>query len=568
MSRIRLLAEEVYKKIAAGEVIERPLSVVKELVENSIDAGADDIHVTAVAGGKELIRIDDNGHGFAADDIEIAFMRHSTSKLTALDDFNHLQTLGFRGEALASIAEVARLELRTSDNDAGSGIRTVLENGRVLESRAIARPRGTTLEVRDLFYNFPVRRKFMKSDTGELNLITQYLEQIALAYPEVAFTLEGNRKTVFQYGKVNTLAERIYQVFGKEFFADLQPLEYEDGVYAISGWVSRLQTGISAKNRQYFLVNRRPVREKTLVSAFNNAFQKYLEKGRSPVGVLHLKVAPCEVDVNIHPMKLEIRFRDAGGLYTAMMRAVEGCFRQAAEPEAALAEGRQWLSPPVTVEYSAAGRVAEPAFPSAPLFAAGETAPPPAFFETPAYSILGQFRRSYILVEKDGHLLIVDQHNAHERAIFERLQRSVGERRVPAAATLFPVVLELTPSERQALDETRLDILRRSGFEVDMLGEMTVQVKAFPTLLEERAIKDTLRAILALAPGEGADDDMVLATMACKSAVKVNHTLGIEQMRRIVADLFACENPLLCPHRRPIVIDLGPEEVEKRLKRR
>jgi len=284
LGNIKILAENVYRKIAAGEVVERPLSVVKELVENAIDAGAGAIAVELSAGGKELVRVEDDGNGFAADDIEIAFQRHSTSKLAELEDLDRLQSLGFRGEALPSIREVADIDLETADNDQGRGWRCSFRDGALVEKAQAARRRGSVISVRRLFANFPVRRKFMKSDQGELRQVSAFMETIALARPGIAFTLQHNRRTVFHYPAAATLADRIYQVFGKEFLDGLLPVDFISGPCRLTGFVSGSRGGVRGRNRQFFTVNGRPVREKTLQAAFNNTLQPFLEKSLSPAG--------------------------------------------------------------------------------------------------------------------------------------------------------------------------------------------------------------------------------------------------------------------------------------------
>ncbi len=328
VARIHYLAEGVFRKIAAGEVIERPLSAVKELVENAIDAGADSIVVELKAGGKESIRVTDNGSGFAPAEIEIAFQRHTTSKLTELDDLDRLQTLGFRGEALPSILEVADIDLISSAGDDGRGWHCRFRDGRLQDKKECACRRGSVITVSELFANFPVRRKFMKTDQGEMRPITAFLEVTALARPTVAFSLLHNGRSVFSYPAAADLQQRIYQVFGKEFLQDLRYVEMDSAEYRLSGFISAAQTGISGKGRQFFIVNGRPVKEKTVLAAFNNTYQNYLEKSRSPAGVLNLTIPPGHLDVNIHPMKLEIRFLDGGRVYQFIKNAVEKAMGQ------------------------------------------------------------------------------------------------------------------------------------------------------------------------------------------------------------------------------------------------
>lgn len=560
MGNVKILSENVYRKIAAGEVIERPLSVVKELVENAIDAGATEIAVELRAGGKELVRVEDDGRGFDADDIEVAFQRHSTSKLVELEDLDRLLTLGFRGEALPSILEVADIDLETADNDEGRGWHCVFRDGSLLKKGQVPRRRGSAIAVQRLFANFPVRRKFMKSDQGELRPASAYLETAALARPAIAFTLRHNGRTVFHYPAAANLAERIYQVFGKEFLDGLLPLDFSDGAYRLTGFISAAQAGVNGRNRQFFTVNGRPVREKTLQAAFNNTFQPFLEKSRSPAGVIDLIAPPGQIDVNIHPMKLEIRFLDSQRLYQFMQRAIHAALGGPLRPPllaaSATTAGMEQGSviPAMAADQDGAGMP--------DLFPARQTAVEDGF------RVLGQYRDSYIVVERSGELLVIDQHNARERVLFERLQAGYGSGAAPAAQALFPLLLELTPSEQAALDDAKMEIFRRAGFDLRRLSGSAVEVKAFPQFLSEGRIRESVRAALreSLA-GDGADESL-LASLACHDAVKVNQRLLPDEMRSLVRDLFACANPYFCPHRRPIIVTLGLEEIEKRLKRR
>ncbi len=561
MGNIRILAENVYRKIAAGEVIERPLSVVKELVENAIDAGAAEITVDLRAGGKELVRVEDDGRGFGADDIEIAFQRHSTSKLVELEDLDRLLTLGFRGEALPSILEVADIDLETADNDEGRGWHCIFRDGSLLEKGQIPRRRGSAIAVQRLFANFPVRRKFMKSDQGELRPASAYMETAALARPAIAFTLRHNGRTVFHYPAAANLAERIYQVFGKEFLDGLLPLDFTDGSYRLTGFISMAQAGVNGRNRQFFTVNGRPVREKTLQAAFNNTFQPFLEKLRSPAGVIDLIAPPGQIDVNIHPMKLEIRFLDSQRLYQFMQQAIHASLGGPLRPEVmathvstgvALAGAMPAMTPTALMDGGSKLLYAEPAS------------------EGDDFRVLGQYLDSYIIVERNGELLVIDQHNARERVLFERLQAGYGTGAAPAAQALFPLLLELTPSEQAALDDAKMEIFRRAGFDLRRLSGSAVEVKAFPQFLSEGRIRESVRAALreSLAGDGAGTDESLLAALACHDAVKVNQRLLPDEMRSLVRDLFACANPYFCPHRRPIIVTLNLEEIEKRLKRR
>jgi len=587
MGKVKALREDVYKKIAAGEVVERPLSVVKELVENSLDAGADNIKIEIIDGGKQLIKITDNGSGFEPDDIEPAFKNHSTSKISELSDFDTLTSLGFRGEALPSILEVSKIEVKSSDNNDGRGLHCVFSEGALIEKDEIAFSRGTSILVKDLFFNFPVRKKFLKTERTELNQIISFLEPVALVHHDKSFELIHNHKTVFVYKKSAGLKDRIYQVFGKDFLDSLQEVNFEENNYRIGGFVSRLNTGISVKKHQYFFVNRRPIREKTLIAALNNTFQKFLEKSRSPAAILMLTISPQEVDVNIHPMKLEIKFENAGAIYQAVKHAIESSFGvmeefsvdrdMGAHPGASAAYGSRYGSPGTFPGSGYRKQDWQPSHPGmeaqkpysdhqqAQLFSG-------SFLDEEDFSIIGQYKNSYILVEKSSDLLLVDQHNAQERVNFDQLKKEYQEDKVVSISPLFPVIMELSPSEASGLDDRKTELLGKIGFRLESLGGNTYDIKAFPQVLGEKNIKDAIRTVIHLNVDSKEDEvdfeDQVLAEVACKSAIKVNHRLYPDQMKTIVKNLFNTSNPYFCPHKRPIIVEFTLEQIEKLLKRK
>lgn len=590
MGKVKTLREDVYKKIAAGEVVERPLSVVKELVENSLDAGADNIKIEVIDGGKQLIKITDNGSGFNPEDIEPAFKNHSTSKISELSDFDTLTSLGFRGEALPSILEVAKIEVKTSDNNDGRGIHCVFAEGEIIQKQEVSFSRGSSILVKDLFYNFPVRKKFLKTERTELNQIISFLEPVTLVHHDKSFELVHNNKTVFVYKKTVGLKDRIYQVFGKDFLESLQEVDFEENNYRIGGFVSRLNTGISVKKHQYFFVNRRPIREKTLIAALNNTFEKFLEKSRHPIGILMLAIPPHEVDVNIHPMKLEIKFENSSTVYQALKHAIESSFGVMEEFSADKGiSAHPGSSAAFSNRYGSPGRFSgggggyrgqdwQPSHPAgmeaqkpysdhqqAQLF-------PGSFLDEEDFSIIGQYKNSYILVEKNNDLLLVDQHNAQERVNFDQLKKEYQEDKVVSISPLFPVIMELSPSETAGLDEGKVELLGKIGFRLESLGGNTYDIKAFPQVLGEKNIKDAIRTVIHLNVDAKEDEtdfeDQVLAEVACKSAIKVNHKLFPDQMKTIVKNLFNTSNPYFCPHKRPIIVEFTLEQIEKLLKRK
>ncbi|MCK5004900.1 MAG: DNA mismatch repair endonuclease MutL [Candidatus Aminicenantes bacterium] len=559
MGKIVTLKEEIYRKIAAGEVVERPFSVVKELVENSLDAGAETIRIELEHGGKSLVRVVDDGSGFDADDVEIAFRRHSTSKFREFSDFDTLDTLGFRGEALPSILEVSDINIETSSGDEGDGLKFNFRGGSLNDKETIAYPKGTSITVKNLFSNFPVRKKFLKSDRSEMNQITGFLEQVVLVNYKVSFELTHNGKTVFSYDGVRSLRERSYQVFGKEFTDDLIDIEFEYFGYRIKGLVSKLNTGVSSKKKQYFFVNGRNVREKTLYAAFNTTFQRYLEKSRNPAGILLLEIPPGEVDVNIHPMKLEIKFEDSSRVFQLIKKGIENVMGDNRGFQVEEAVGER-VAPYTHDKFRESG-YDNSGFSQQDLFDAEVS-------EEDDFIVIGQYKDSYIIIEKGGDLLVVDQHNADERSNFDRLKKEFTEKRTVTISPLFPLIIELTPGEAELLDEGKKDILRNAGFELEHMGGNSYDIKGYPEILNERSVSDTVREILGIESDDVNFEDRALAEIACKSSIKVNYKLHDDQMRKVVRALFRSTNPYFCPHKRPIIINFSLETIEKTLKRK
>jgi len=604
MGKVKTLRQDVYKKIAAGEVVERPLSVVKELVENALDAGADNIKVEINEGGKQLIRVTDNGSGFAPEDILTAFQNHSTSKISELSDFDTLSTLGFRGEALPSILEVSKITLKTANNTEGRGVLCIFSEGRLQQKDDIAFSQGTFIEVKDLFYNFPVRKKFLKTERTEYNQIISFLEPVSLVHFDKSLELVHNGKTVFLYEKTNSLKDRIYQVFGKDYLDSLQEVNFGEDNYGVNGFISRLNTGVSTKKHQFFFVNSRPIREKTLIASLNNTFEKYLEKSRNPAAVLMLKIPPQEVDVNIHPMKLEIKFENANAIYKLIKHTIESTLGMA--NGAGISGGMDFTTGPMpgssigfnrpatsndswrgggsqqqnwSSSFPASNRnfnrtsismegqkpIPQTDYEQAQLYTGG-------FMDEEDFFIIGQYKNSYILVEKNTDLLLIDQHNAQERVNFDQLKKEYQEDQVVSMSPLFPVIIELTPSEAQALEGQKMDLLTRLGFRLESLGGNTFDIKSFPQILGEKNLKEAIRTVIHLditsKEDETAFEDQILAEVACKSAIKVNHKLYPDQMKTIVKNLFKTSNPYFCPHKRPIIVEFTLEQIEKMLKRK
>jgi len=576
MRKIHLLPDDVARKIAAGEVIERPVSVVKELVENSLDAGATAVRIEIADGGKALIKVQDDGAGMDREDAALCFRRHSTSKIAREEDLERIATLGFRGEALASIAAVSRLVLRTYDGAADRGTMIEREGERLVAVTDIAFPRGTSVEVRDLFFNLPARRKFLRPASSEFGPVAKYVTQAALGAPGVRFTLiHGGRETI-ACPPVATLRERIFQLFGKKMIDGLMDVAADDGGARLEGLASRPLGGRPDKSVQHFFVNGRPVKDRVLMAALSQAYTGILERGRSPEAFLFLRLPYDEIDVNVHPAKAEVRFRDTQRIFRLVLRAVaEGAARgqvikevvpagaagttRVAEGEAGYeAPGLGFGSPARTETLGSGGdmypRYVSPFSESAPAHAG------------PA--VLGQYANMYIVAADEDGLLVIDQHNAHERVLFDKFREIDRLRAWPRKTLLIPPILELSPSAAAALEANAL-LFEELGFRVEAMGGRSYALKEYPDLFKPAEAGDVFLSMLEEAGEKPAEErrDHMLATMACKSAVKAGEPLVREKMGYLVEELFKTSQPALCPHGRPIVVRIEKPTIDKGLRR-
>ncbi|MGB9907815.1 MAG: DNA mismatch repair endonuclease MutL [Candidatus Saccharicenans sp.] len=587
MGRIKLLPAEVASKIAAGEVVERPVSVVKELVENSLDAGATEIRVELVDGGKKLIRVQDNGSGLSPEDVALCFKRHATSKISAEADLERIATLGFRGEALASISAVSRVTLKTSDGSGEKGYQVEREGEKLLRFIESAFPRGTMVEVRDLFFNLPARRKFLRSDRSELSLVVQFMTAMALAFPGVKFVLVNNNKEIINCPAVASVGERVYQLFGKKVLDNLMSLDYEEESYRISGLSSRPFSGRLDRQHQFFFVNRRPVKDRMLTAALTQAYLGIVEKQKNPEGFIFLDIPFEQVDVNVHPAKAEVRFRDPQKVFRLILRAVDMAAREESLVKPILV-GEEKPETVVTrlegKETSLLGREAiykqeaglgsseaktllvpggEPA-----RFKLGVIAEAVSKKEASPIKVLGQYLNSYIIAVSDEAVFVIDQHNAHERILFEKFRQLEDQRAWTSRQMLFPSVIDLTPKQQLAYQEMQSE-LERLGFRLEPMGGLSFALKEYPDVFQEAEASAILLSLLEEEEGEKFQSrrEKILATMACKAAVKAGQVLTVEEMDFLASELFASGTPGLCPHGRPVVIQLDRSRIERTLGR-
>jgi DNA mismatch repair protein MutL len=665
MSKIKVLPDALANQIAAGEVVERPASVVKELLENSLDAGAQKINIEVEAGGKRLIRLLDDGEGMTRDDAILAFERHATSKLRTALDLESITTLGFRGEALPSIASVSHLFLRTKTAPDIEGTEVEFNGGRLVAVRDIAWPGGAEIEVKDLFFNIPARRKFLKSDATESFHITNLVQHYALANHELAFMLINNGRDAIRVAPARSLKERAYQVLGGSLLQKLVEVKGESDGLRVIGYVSNPQEQRSSRDAQYLFVNRRFVRDQLIGRALTEAYRSMMPSGTYPAAVLFIEVPPSEVDVNVHPAKTEVRFLRESAILAFVRDAVAEAIRSTQPitrvPGVKAEESRtepprpepQWKRsagesrsdkpfPQAPSKYAAPGASEQrPAsqprteapdrpqldFESARLAIDEETALPAndayaepletyqqessdysineqtdarsASTETPPVEAsalaetrleseslearelpgmghgikpLGQIRDSYIVATDEEGLLLVDQHVAHERVLFEQFRDVRLARSAQVQPLLIPETLDLNPAEVEsfAVVQSELEVM---GIETMQLSGRTIAIKTAPSGLSSGDVLALVREVLATVERERRSftlehiRDEIAASLACKAAIKVNMPLTDEKMQWLIDELMKTKNPMTCPHGRPIIMRMGLRDIERGFKR-
>jgi len=585
MMKIKVLPDNLANKIAAGEVVERPASVVKELMENSLDAGAGRVFIDVQAGGTKLISVSDDGSGMSPDDTLLSLERHATSKITSSDDLAAITTLGFRGEALPSIASVSRLRLITSEGDGRPGTLVVIEGGKLLNVKETGAARGTIIEVRDLFFNTPARLKFLKSMETEYGHIAASVEKAALAHPEVHFRLTHGGRDTLDCPPVKRLKDRVEQVYGSVFADGIIDAGCERGTYRAYGFVTAPGVSFSNRARQELFVNGRPVKSPAVTRAVYDACQSLLMKDRHPAYILYLTMSPDAVDVNVHPTKREVRFVDNSEVHRVIYEAVTSAYKGGAPLEMPeLPQTPESYSTGVreAVEtYFARPHTSQPrqeAFtlprgkpvPGQPVSAG--TATHETTRDTPYHIMLLQVADSYIVMQADDGFMVVDQHAAHERIQYERVKARHNVQG-GSQGLLVPVRIDLSAKEA-ALMEGIIPELATMGVEVEPFGGGSFLIRSRPLFLEKADIKELVLGVLADIGEQdvkGRVDDLrekVYQLMACKSAVKAGVKLHPEAMARLVRQLFECEMPYTCAHGRPTVVKFGMGELEKMFKRK
>lgn len=599
MNTIEILDKNTIDKIAAGEVVERPASIVKELVENSIDSGASAINIEIKDGGISFIRITDNGSGIEADQIKKAFLRHSTSKLRSVEDLSTIESLGFRGEALSSISAISKVELITKVSGALTGVRYIIEGGEEKLYQEVGAPDGTTIIIRDVFYNTPARKKFLKSPGTESSYIASLVERLALSHPGISFNYIQNNATRLHTAGNGSVKDIAYSVFGKEITGNMIPINVDNGYMRLMGYVCKPIVSRGNRNYENYFVNGRFVKNNIITRGIEDAYKSYMMQHRYPFTLLMLDINGTEVDVNVHPAKQEVRFDNGELIYSTVYKSIyEAISQMDLIPEISIArekdeEIKPAMRPPRPAEPFEQRRIeAEvPAFNpedkvlkeevpvSKPLFTPKSDVKPeqlkldmPEYVEKarPEISIIGQVFDTYWVIEYDEKMYIIDQHAAHEKVKYERIIKNLKNRTFESQLLSPPIVITLTPAEEETL-KTYKDTFASFGFEISPFGGNEHIISAVPMDVYSLDLKDVFTEILDnLSEGNTATPDIIndrIATMSCKAAVKGNNTLSPAEARALISEMFTLEDPFNCPHGRPTVISISKYEMEKHFKR-
>ena len=631
MPEIHLLSQSTIDQIAAGEVVERPASVVKELVENAIDAGADAVTVEIKDGGLSLIRVTDNGCGIDKSQIKRAFLRHATSKISTIDDLSFVESLGFRGEALSSIAAVAQVEAITKTEKELTGIRYAIAGGMEEDVEEIGAPKGTTFLVHNLFYNTPARRKFMKQPKTEGGYVSDLMEHIALSRPDISFKFVNGGAVRFHTSGNGDLKEVIYRIYGREMADSVIPFEEEGDLCHISGYIGKPEINRSSRAYELFFVNGRFVRDDLLSRALEEGYRQYVMQHKFPFAVLHISIDPKEIDVNVHPSKMQIRIQRGNEMFAFLSENIKKRLHElemipkvllteekeeapqkvkAPEPfetrrieNLVQEEKKTYLTGPETGQGAPVDRT-DHKLTSAVLGAAAHKIGTPLvnseirsnvikaadhiLVEKPVqmnlfeekiltreardeYKILGQIFDTYWLMEYRDKLLIIDQHAAHEKVKYERLVKQLKEKQAASQLLSPPVILNLSGKEEIVFRQYR-EYFEKMGFEAEEFGTGAYAIRSVPTDLygcDEKELFFQVLDELSEVPARGEPDVILqkLASMACKSAVKGNNSMDRKEMETLIDELLTLENPYHCPHGRPTIITMSKYEIEKKFKR-
>jgi DNA mismatch repair protein MutL len=553
---IQVLASDVVSKIAAGEVIERPASVVKELIENSLDAGATQIVLEAQGGGVELIKVSDNGTGIPAPELELAFHRYATSKISNLDDLERISSLGFRGEALPSIAAVAEVEISTQTSSETTGSYMHLRKGEVVRRESRARPQGTTMTVHRLFHYFPARLKFLKSVNTENSHIAHLVSQYALAFSEVKFSLVVDKRQSLHTTGNGDLREVVSELYGSEVAQRMLKVEQNDALTKVSGLISPPFLARSNRNYLSFFVNRRWVHSPLLTRATEEAYRGLLMDGQHPIAVINVSLPAQELDVNIHPAKAQIRFCHEQTVFGSVRKAIEEALARtpiaSSKPVPFSVSSGQWQSPRMIMDNE-------------PVFAVAQL----PTLELPVLRVLGQLANTYIIAEGPDGLYLIDQHAAHERILYDRFLTQWAQKQVEIQGLLQPITIEFSPREEETMRVNRQP-LAEFGFSIEPFGNRSYLIRAIPALAAGANVIEMISALLdSLASRESPIpwEEKIAESLACHSAIRAGQQLRSEEMRELIKQLEQTKQPRACPHGRPTMIHLSAHQLEREFRR-
>jgi DNA mismatch repair protein MutL len=549
---IKILAPDVISKIAAGEVVERPASVVKELIENSLDAGATQIAVETQGGGVELIKVSDNGAGIPAAEVELAFHRYATSKIGNLDDLEKISSLGFRGEALPSIAAVAEVEISTQTSSEIAGSYMYLRKGEVIRKESRARSQGTTVTVRRLFRYFPARLKFLKSANTENSHIAHLVSQYALAFPEVKFNLVLDKRLSLRTTGNGDLREVVSAIYGSELAQKMLEVEQKDDLAKVNGLTSPPSLARSNRNYLSFFVNRRWVRSPLLTRATEEAYHGLLMDDQHPIAVINISLSPQELDVNIHPAKAQIKFCHEQAVFSSVQKVIENALARtpiaSSKTVPFSVSSGQWQSPRMIMDN-------EPAFVVTQL----------PTLELPVLRVLGQLANTYIIAEGPDGLYLIDQHAAHERILYDRISAQWAQKEVEVQGLLQPITIEFSPREEEILRASK-EFLAEFGFDIGPFGNRSYLVRAIPALVARANIIEIISVLLdSLASKDSLNpwEEKIAQSLACHGAIRAGQQLSNEEMRELIKQLEQTKQPRACPHGRPTMIHLSAHQLEK-----
>jgi DNA mismatch repair protein MutL len=619
LKRINVLDVNTANKIAAGEVVERPFSVVKELVENSIDSNADSITIEIEEGGEKLIKVIDNGTGIFPEDMEKAFLPHATSKISDIDDIYRIQTMGFRGEALASIASVSKVDMKSRTGEFDFGKNVTVEAGNIEKIEDVGANIGTTVVVRELFFNVPARKKFLKSMSREYSYISDIIARMAIANPEIAFKLVHNGKTTLTTFGTGEVIDAVRSVYGKPAADNLVNFEEHGDIASVYGFIGNAELAKGNRNSQSIFVNKRYIKNRTITAAVENAFKSFITVNKHPFFILFINIYPEFIDVNVHPTKSEIKFKDERELYRLVFGAVHSALRSsmretfmAEELEPVAGDDLKELQKAdkeivqLPIDLKTENAYAYPSFRSVDILREETESRIPPYREQhrlpeeseecPAFSseegghnaesskpaetplpkipdirVIGQFNKTYIIGEHGSELYLIDQHAAHEKLLFEKYTDEIRKHHVTSQLLLTPAVVELSGDDHLIYEENK-DLFESLGFSIEGFGQNTVCIREVPFILGKPDVRSFFTSVLENLRRMGGGSTVEvkfdsIARMACKSAVKAKDSLSEIEMKALVEALKYIEDPYTCPHGRPTIIKISLNELEKRFKR-